>query len=73
MLYRPGHKQEHQRSLFRITHGRIVACQGTQKPGFPLQFLRIAPQFLRDFRCNPLRGKGLVQKQKNQSEKIQSH
>jgi hypothetical protein len=29
-------------------------------PGFPLQFLKIAeqliaPQFLRDFRCNPLR------------------
>jgi hypothetical protein len=31
---------------------------GTQKPGFSLQFLGIAPQFLRYFRFNPLRPSG---------------
>jgi hypothetical protein len=35
---------------------------GTQKPGFPLQFLGIVPQFLRYFRCNPLRGRKLEPK-----------
>jgi hypothetical protein len=33
---------------------------GTQKPGFPLQFLGIAPQFLRDFRFNLARKKDSV-------------
>jgi hypothetical protein len=27
-----------------------------QKPGYPLQFLGLAPQVLRDFRFYPLRG-----------------
>jgi hypothetical protein len=31
---------------------------GPKKPGFPLQFLGIVSQFLRDFRFNPLRGAG---------------
>jgi hypothetical protein len=35
---------------------------GTQKPGFPLQFLGITPQFLRYFRFNPLRGRAVWSK-----------
>jgi hypothetical protein len=37
-------------------HWAHFCVPGTQKPGFPLQFLGIAPRFLRDFRSNPLRG-----------------
>jgi hypothetical protein len=31
-----------------------------KKPGFSLQFLGLASQVLRDFRCNPLRPTGFL-------------
>jgi hypothetical protein len=37
--------------------GRIFCgVKRRKKPGFPLQFLKIASRFLRDFRFYPLRG-----------------